>query len=237
MRAVILAGGQGVRLKPFTTVLPKPLVPIGGEKTILEIVIQQLSSCGFTHITLAINYLAQLIMAFFGDGSKWGIQIDYSLENQPLSTIGPLTLIEDLPENFLVMNGDILCDLDYRAFFEHHLNRKNDLTVSSFQRNTRIDFGVLKYDDNYRLVDFLEKPTYQFDVTMGINCLNRSLISKIPRNIPYGFDHLMKDAIKNKYKIEIKPFGGFWLDIGRPEDYDYVNENFEDLKNKMGLKE
>jgi NDP-sugar pyrophosphorylase family protein len=237
MRAIILAGGQGVRLKPFTTVLPKPLVPIGGEKTILEIIIHQLCRCGFTHITLAVNYLAQLIMAFFGDGSKWGIQIDYSLENQPLSTIGPLALIRDLPENFLVLNGDILCDLDFRDFFEYHLNRKNDLTVSSFQRKARIDFGVLKYDENHQLVDFLEKPTYQFDVTMGINCLNRSLISHIPHNIPYGFDHLMVDAIKKKYKIEIKNFGGFWLDIGRPEDYDYANENYKDIKEKIGLKE
>ena len=120
MRAIILAGGKGTRLKPYTTVVPKPLVPIGNEMPILEIVIRQLAKNGFTHVTITVGHLAHLIMAFFGNGERWGVKIDYSMEDveKPLHTIGPLTLINDLPENFLVMNGDVLCDIDYKNFFE-----------------------------------------------------------------------------------------------------------------------
>ena len=145
MRAIILAGGKGTRLRPYTISLPKPLVPIGGEMPILEIVIRQLAKCGFTHVTLAVNHMANIIQAFFGDGSRWGLKIDYSLEEQPLSTIGPLTLIRDLPENFIVMNGDVLCNLNYSEFLNYHTQRGNDVTVSSYVREVNIDFGVLKY--------------------------------------------------------------------------------------------
>ena len=145
MRAIILAGGKGTRLKPYTITLPKPLVPVGGELPILEIVIRQLKRAGFDHITIAVNHMAELVMAFFGDGSRWKTRIDYSIEESPLSTIGPLTLIRDLPPNFLVMNGDILCDLDYSDFYQHHVERQNDLTVSVYKRKTTIDFGVITY--------------------------------------------------------------------------------------------
>ena len=123
MRAVILAGGKGTRLRPYTTVFPKPLVPIGDQMPILEVIIRQLATCGFQHITITVSYLAELIMAFFGSGERWGVDIDYSREPKPLSTIGPLTLLDDLPENFLVMNGDILCDLDYRQFYDYQLRQ------------------------------------------------------------------------------------------------------------------
>lgn len=236
MRAIILAGGKGARLKPFTTIIPKPLVPIGGNKSIVEIIIQQLVKYGFTHITITVNHLANLIMAFLGDGKKWNVKIDYSLEDIPLSTIGPLTLINDLPENFLVINGDILCNVDFKDFYEYHVKHKNDITVISYKRKVKIDFGVLKYDDeNKKLIEFIEKPTYWFDVTTGINCINRSIIEKLPKNKPYGFDNLMIDGINNRNKIEIKPFDGYWLDIGRPEDYDYVNENYEDIRKLIGI--
>ncbi|MBC7202271.1 MAG: nucleotidyltransferase family protein, partial [Pusillimonas sp.] len=146
MRAVILAGGKGTRLRPYTTLIPKPLVPLGGKYSILEVVINQLKDCGFNHITLAVNHLSNLIMAYFGDGSKHGIRIDYSVEETELSTIGPLTLIDDLPEDILVMNGDILCNLDYGQFLKQHINKGYKVSVSSFKRDTKIDFGVLKYD-------------------------------------------------------------------------------------------
>ncbi|MBD2199020.1 MULTISPECIES: sugar phosphate nucleotidyltransferase [Calothrix] len=235
MRAVILAGGKGTRLKPYTVTLPKPLVPIGGEMPILEIIIIQLARSGFDHITLAVNHLANLIMAFFGDGSRWNVKIDYSLEEKSLSTIGPLTLIEDLPENFLVMNGDILCDLDYLNFYNYHLEANNDVTVSTYKREAKIDFGVLTYNEQNMIVSFLEKPTYNFDVSMGVYCLNRRVIERLTKGEPYGFDNLMIDGIKNKMKIEVKPFLGYWLDIGRPEDYDNANENYAALKHKLGL--
>src|ERR671939_758318 len=158
MRAVILAGGKGTRLKPYTVTLPKPLVPIGDDMPILEIIIRQLSNCGFDHITIAVNHMANIIMAFFGDGSRWGVKIDYSFEEHPLSTIGPLTLIPDLPDNFLVMNGDILCDLDYRGFYNYHVEEKNEITVSVYKRSTKIDFGVLGYDESGVVNHFIEKP-------------------------------------------------------------------------------
>jgi NDP-sugar pyrophosphorylase family protein len=134
MRAIILAGGKGTRLRPYTTLIPKPLVPLGGKYSILEIILMQLKRSGFTHVTLAVNHLSNLIMAYFGDGSRLGLKLDYSLEEGELSTIGPLTLIEDLPENFLVMNGDILCDLDYRAFFETHVQTGSRVSVSAYRR-------------------------------------------------------------------------------------------------------
>ena len=181
MRAIILAGGKGTRLRPYTTLIPKPLVPLGGEYSILEIIIMQLSKSGFTHITLAVNHLSQLIMAYFGDGERLGVKIDYSLEEGELSTIGPLTLIDDLPENFLVMNGDILCDLNYKTFFDAHVDAGSRISVSAFRREVKIDFGVLRYDQSGRLNEFQEKPQYDFDVSMGIYCINRSVIDALPR--------------------------------------------------------
>ena len=235
MHAIILAGGKGTRLKPYTTTIPKPLVPIGNEVPILEVVIRQLSTCGFKHITIAVNHMANFIMAFFGDGAKWNIKIDYSIEDKPLSTIGPLTLVKDLPNDFLVMNGDILCDINYKDFYDFHISQNNDVTVASYKRTAKIDFGVLKYDAENRITEFQEKPVYTFDVSMGIYCIKRTVIERLPKGSAYGFDNLMLDGIKNKSKIGVKPFSGLWLDIGRPEDYDYVNENYDDIKRKLDI--
>ncbi|SAL14036.1 D-glycero-d-manno-heptose 1-phosphate guanosyltransferase [Caballeronia udeis] len=235
MRAIILAGGKGTRLRPFTTLIPKPLVPLGGKYSILEIVLMQLKKAGFTHVTLAVNHLSNLIMAYFGDGSRLGLKLDYSLEDEPLSTIGPITLIDDLPENFLVMNGDILCDLDYRAFFDSHERDGSDVSVSAYQREVKVDFGVLKYDEENRLTAFQEKPVYHFDVSMGIYCINRRVIESLPRGKIYGFDNLMVDGLEKGTKIQIKPFSGYWLDIGRPDDYQYADDNFDALAERLGI--
>jgi NDP-mannose synthase len=237
MRAVILAGGKGTRLKPYTITLPKPLVPVGGEMPILEIIIRQLSQVGFDHITLAVNHMANLIMAFFGDGSRWGVRIDYSLEDSTLSTIGPLTLIPDLPDHFLVMNGDILCDLNYMDFYNYHVSSDNDVTVSVYKRSAKIDFGVLSYDGNRGLTQFVEKPVYHFDVSMGVYCLTHRVIEPLTKGQPYGFDNLMIDGIKNRNKIGVMPFDGYWLDMGRPDDFDTANEKYEELKARLGLTE
>jgi len=235
MRAIILAGGKGIRLRPYTTLIPKPMVPLGGRMSILEVVLNQLAQSGFTHVTLAVNHLSHLIMAYFGDGSRWGLKLDYSLEDEPLSTIGPLTLIDDLPENFLVMNGDILCDLNYRKFFDDHLKSNADVSVSVYKRDTKIDFGVLKCDENMILREFIEKPVYSFDVSMGIYCLARRVIEKLPRGGVYGFDNLMLDGIRNKDDIKISLFDGYWLAIGRPDDYEYADQNFDMLAKKLGI--
>ena len=233
MRAIILAGGKGTRLQPYTTLIPKPLVPLGGKYSILEIILMQLAKSGFTHITLAVNHLSHLIMSYFGDGSRWGIKLDYSLEEDELSTIGPLTLIHDLPDNFLVMNGDILCDLHYGSFLNTHIESNSAISVSAFKRIVKIDFGVLRYNDANLLIGFEEKPEYDFDVSMGIYCLNRTIIEKLPKGKLYGFDHLMRDSLSNNESIHIRPFSGYWLDIGRPDDYEYANDHFEELAKKL----
>lgn len=235
MRAVILAGGKGTRLKPYTITLPKPLVPVGGELPILEIVIRQLKGAGFDHVTIAVNHMAELVMAFFGDGSRWATKIDYSVEESALSTIGPLTLIPDLPPNFLVMNGDILCDLNYSDFYQYHLSQQNEVTVAVYHRTAKMDFGVVTYDSNNVATKFIEKPSYDFDVSMGVYCLNRQVVDQLPKGKPYGFDNLMLDGIRNGKRIGVRPFNGFWLDLGRPEDFELANERYEGLKDKLGL--
>ena len=235
MRAIILAGGKGTRLRPFTTCIPKPLVPLGNELPILEVIIRQLAGSGFDHITITVNHLAHLIRAFFGNGDKWGIRIDYSMEETPLSTIGPITLIDDLPERFLVMNGDILCNLDYRKFYLDHVSQDVPVSVATYKRTSLIDFGVLDLDEEDRIISFSEKPRLELTVSMGIYCIDRSVIERLPRGQRYGFDDLMVDGILNGAGYRAVRFDGLWLDIGRPEDYDYCNENFPELRRQMGL--
>lgn len=227
MRAVILAGGKGTRLRPFTVTVPKPLVPIG-DMAIMEVVVKQLADAGFHQITVSVGHLAQLIMAYFGDGKRWGIDIDYSMEEEPLGTIGPLKLINDLPENFLVMNGDVLSDIDYAAVYKHHVESGNVGTITTYGRRVKIDFGVIRYDspDN-RVVGFTEKPTEFFSVCMGVNVLNRDVLDFVPDNTYYGFDDLMSKLITDGARIHAYPFDGYWLDIGRPDDYERANREFD----------
>ena len=230
MRAVILAGGKGTRLRPYTTVIPKPMVPLG-DMAIMEIVIKQLVHYGYTDITVSVNHLAQLIMAYFGDGGKWGATIDYSVEDKPLSTIGPLKLMNDLPENFLVMNGDVLTDIDYHALFETHIASGANATIATYERDVRIDFGVLSFEeDTGRVADFVEKPTEHFSVSMGVYVFSRHILETVPDNVAYGFDNFMIDSIRRGDDVRAFPFKGFWLDIGRPEDYDMANREFEKLR-------
>ena len=229
--AVILAGGQGKRLRPYTVVLPKPLMPIG-EYPILEVIIRQLVIQGFTHITLAVNHQAELIKAFFGDGSKWGITIAYSLEDQPLGTMGPLKLIADLPENFLVMNGDILTDLVYADFYNKHVQQGSIFTISSHLREEMIDYGVLQTEAG-KLTGFKEKPKNTYEVSMGIYMLNKRVLPFIPNDTPYGFDQLMLALLAKKEPVAVNTFTGLWLDIGRPDDYIEAIEQFDQLKSKI----
>ncbi len=231
-RAVILAGGKGTRLRPYTVVLPKPLMPIG-DYPILEVIIRQLVKNGFNRITMAVNHQADLIQTFFGDGSKWGISIDYSLEDKPLSTMAPLKLIDDLPDNFLVMNGDILTDLNYSEFFDNHVQNNNIFTISAYQREIKSEFGVLELNDNNTLIGFQEKPTQKYNVSMGIYMVSKRVVEYIPENIFYGFDHLMLDLMKNKKEPKVNKFSGYWLDIGRPDDYELAIDVFEQEKERF----
>lgn len=231
-RAVILAGGKGTRLKPYTIALPKPLVPIQ-EFPILEIVIRQLAQQGFDHVTITISHLSELIKAFFGDGSKWNINIDYSLEEKPLSTMGPLTLINDLPEDFLIMNGDVLTDLHFGRFLENHISRKNVFTISSYRRKEKSEYGVLNTNSNNELINFFEKPEQEIQVSMGVYAANKEIMSLIPRDTFFGFDHLMLKLIEYSKLPRVTAFDGYWMDIGRPDDYQKASDDFESMKNKL----
>ncbi len=223
MEAVILAGGRGTRLRPYTTTLPKPLVPVG-ERPILEIVLRQLRAAGVTRVTMAVNHMAELIMAFFGSGERFGIEIAYSLEDQPLGTVGPLKLIESLPEHFIVMNGDVLTDLDYAALYQDHVVSGAELTISTYKRDSKIDFGVMQIDEQSRQVTaFQEKPVYHFDVSMGVYVFSRSILEGIPEGQLYGLDNLVLDMLASGRPINTHAFDGYWLDIGRPDDFDQAN--------------
>jgi NDP-mannose synthase len=225
-RAIILAGGKGTRLRPYTIALPKPLVPVG-ETPILEIVVRQLARHGFTHVTMAVNHQAEIIKAFFQDGSKWGLHIDYSLEDKPLSTMAPLKLIHDLPAHFLVMNGDVLTDLDYATFYEEHVRRDGIFTISSHLREEMIDYGVLDTNAQGHLVDFREKPRHAYEVSMGVYMVSQRALKCIPTGIAFGFDHLMHELIASTTLPQVRRHDGYWLDIGRPDDYAKAVEEYE----------
>ena len=224
-RAVVLAGGQGTRLRPYTITFPKPLMPIG-ETPILEIVLRQLVSHGFQRITLAVSHQAALIQTFFGDGSKWGATVDYSLEPTPLGTMGPLRLIDDLPENVLVMNGDVLTDLDYAEFFDWHCREGGELSIGATEREQYVDFGVLTANGRDEVVGFAEKPTLRYLVSMGIYGLNRRVLDRMPPGEPFGFDQLVLRLLEARQRIVVRRHGGYWLDIGRPEDFERATEDF-----------
>ncbi|WP_236244799.1 nucleotidyltransferase family protein [Streptomyces sp. CC210A] len=233
MHAVILAGGKGVRLRPYTTALPKPLVPIGDEHAILEIVLRQLSGVGFTHCTLAIGHLGEIIRAYVGDGSQWGMSIDYATEESPLGTMGPLLTLKDrLPEHFLVMNGDILTDLDYADVLRRHRRAAAPLTIATYPREVRIDFGVLTTDAG-RVVAFTEKPSIDYRVSMGVYGVSRSALDPYLPGLPLGFDELVLDLIAAGTPPHAYAFDGYWLDIGRPDDYDRANAEFTSRKSLL----
>lgn len=232
MHAVILAGGKGTRLRPYTTILPKPLMPIG-DMPILEVVLRQLEASGFKKITMAVGHLEGLLKAFFGNGNRFGLEIRYSRENEPLGTVGPLTLIEDLPENFLMMNGDILTTLNYNDFMKFHLDNKAIATIATHIRNVKIDLGVVETDENRRLTGYVEKPTMEYTVSMGIYAFRFDVLRYITGVKYIDFPDLVKMLIKNGEKVISYPYDGYWLDIGRPDDFATAVKEFEQRKEEF----
>jgi len=228
---VVLAGGKGSRLRPYTVVLPKPLMPIG-EYPILEVILRQLASQGFDRVTLAVNYQAEIVRAFCGDGSRWGISVDYSLESVPLSTIAPLCLIRDLPENFLLMNGDVLTDLSMQKLYQEHVSQKRQFTIAASERTNIVDYGVLHAREN-RLTGFEEKPKFNYLVSMGVYILNRSVLDRVPAGQKYGFDDLMLDMLAHNESVHVEPHSGYWLDIGRVDDYMRAVDEFDDRRKQL----
>jgi mannose-1-phosphate guanylyltransferase len=233
MHAVILAGGKGVRLRPYTTTLPKPLVPIGNEYSILEIVLHQLQTQGFTDVTLAIGHLGHLIRSFVGDGSRWGLRVRYLTEDTPLGTIGPiLRVLDELPEDVLVMNGDVLTDLPYGELMAAHLDSDVALTIATYEREVDIDFGVLEVDAG-AVVGFREKPTLQYQVSMGVYGVRTPDLRRYPAGESFGFDQLVLDLLAQGRPPASYGFSGYWLDIGRPDDYDRANLEFARLRRHL----
>jgi NDP-sugar pyrophosphorylase family protein len=205
-------------------------MPIG-QHPILEVIVRQLARFGFGRITMAVNHQADIIRAFFGDGSKWNIEIDYSLESVPLSTIAPLKLIPDLPDDFLLLNGDVLTDLDFRRLLCEHVTERRKFTIAAACRTHIVDYGVLEVDDaDSTLTGFREKPALNYRVSMGVYAVNRSVLDIVPPGHRYGFDNLMLDLLARREKVHVESYTGYWADIGRVEDYMRAIDDFEERR-------
>lgn len=223
-QAVILAGGKGKRLWPYTKILPKPLFPVG-ERPIVEILLRQLARAGIREVILAVGYQAELIKIILGDGSKFKLKISYALEKKPLGTAAPLKRIKSLDKNFLVLNGDLLTDLPFADFIKAHLKAKAPATVAAFKRSVKVDFGVISAEDN-KISKYYEKPTHHYLVSMGIYAFNRDIIKFIP-NGKFDFPQLVNRLIKAGENPLIYPYSGHWYDIGRPADWEKADKLFQ----------
>ena len=231
MKAVILAGGKGTRLRPYTTSFPKPLMPVE-DKPILEIIIKQLKEKGFDEIILSIGHLAELIQAFFGDGGKLGVKITYMREEKPLGTAGCLGLLKkDLSETFLVMNGDILMSLDYSEMLKFHKKNKSIATVGLNKRTVNIDFGVIDIDRENNVKTYTEKPSMHYLVSMGVYIFDPKVLTYIKPNEHLNMPDLIKRLTDSGETVKGFVHEGYWLDIGRPEDYQTAQEAFEKDRN------
>ncbi|MCZ7551720.1 MAG: sugar phosphate nucleotidyltransferase [Anaerolineales bacterium] len=236
MKAIVLAGGKGARLAPYTRILPKPLMPIG-DLPILEILLRQMRSAGVREVILTVGYLGELMRAFFQDGSRLGLRIDYSFEEQPLGTAGPLALVADrLDDTFLVTNGDVLTTLDLRELVDDHRSSGAAATIASHARAVKIDLGVLQFDGDRCLKGYIEKPTYNFFVSMGIYVFEPRVLDYIPCNQYLDFPDLVLKLIANGERVRGYPFDGYWQDLGRADDYEQAVQDFEALRPQI-LKE
>lgn len=223
MKVVIQAGGKGMRLRPYTTVLPKPLLPVGS-KPVLELLLRWVRRNGGRDVYITTGYLGHLIRAFCGDGSQWDLCISYSEEREPLGTIGALTLLrEELNQSFLVINGDVLTDLNIGAFVRSHRASGAAVSVATMQRSTRMDFGVIDAEKG-KIVHFREKPCLHHLVSMGVYCMEPEVLRHIPRGVPFGFDDLVFRMLDGNAPVNTFQHKGFWLDVGRIEDFQKAQE-------------
>lgn len=224
MEAVVLAGGQGTRLLPLTSDLPKALVPVGG-RPVIEILLHRFKRFGVTKVHLAVNHLADQIESALGDGSKFDLEICYSHEPEPLSTVGPITLIKNLPEKFIVANADILTDLDLKVLAKEHERSGCKMTVATCVRADKMEYGVFEIASDNRVATFTEKPTYQFRVSMGVYIFSKSVLEYVPGRTRFGFDDLVTTLLAKNEPIHAVLHTGFWLDIGRAQDYLRANSD------------
>jgi NDP-sugar pyrophosphorylase family protein len=230
MQAVLLAGGKGTRLRPYTHVLPKPLMPLGDADPmpIIEVVLRQLGRFGFHEVTIITGYLTELIEAFCGDGHKFGTHLSYWREPTPLGTAGGLAMLERPSQPVLVINGDILTTLDYAEMYAFHCRRRAVATIASYPREVRVDFGVLHFgDDPHILTGYEEKPEYSFEVSMGVYILDAMCWDLLTPGRPLSMPDLLETARNRGHDVHCYRQECYWLDIGRHDDYDTANEIFE----------
>lgn len=229
MKAVILAGGKGARLAPYTKIIPKPLMPIG-DMPILEVILHQLKSAGFSEVILTVGHLSELFRAFFQDGSRFGLKISYSYEDSPLGTAGPISLVNDLNETFLVANGDLLTTLDYQKVVEFHNKQKAIATIATHQREQKIDLGVIEFNGGHEISGYVEKPTHEYKVSMGVYIFDPRVLTFIPKGEYLDFPDLVLKLIDAGEKVVGFPFEGYWQDLGRPDDYESATIDFENMR-------
>ncbi len=235
MRAVLLAGGEGQRLRPYTAVLPKPLMPLG-DRPIMDLIVRQLRHAGVSRITVATGYLAELVEVFFGDGSKYGVPIDYFREDEPLGTAGALALIGGLHDDFLVMNGDVLTDLDYARLFEDHRASDAAATIATQKREVEISLGVLQCGDDAdatRLTDYVEKPRIDYQASMGVYCFSPQVIEHIEPGRRLDFPDLILRLLARGLTVRAWPSDAYWLDIGRHDDYELALDEFDRMRARL----
>ena len=225
MKAVILAGGLGTRLAPYTTILPKPLMPVG-DRPILDIVVRQLRHYGFDELHFAVGHLAELLMAYFGDGSRHGVRILYSRESTPLGTAGPIGLVEGLDEPFLVMNGDILTTLDFAAMMAEHRRLGSAATLGAFHRSVQVDLGVIEFDDDHRLTEYVEKPTHHYWVSGGVYVFDPKVRALLKPGERLDLPDQVHALVARGETVRCHVHEGYWLDIGRFEDHQRAAEDF-----------
>ena len=230
MKALILAGGKGTRLKPYTTNFPKPLMPIG-ERPILEIVLRNLAKVGIKDVIIATGHLSEMIRLFFKDGSDFGLNISYSIEDKPLGTGGPIKKNKNLLKNdsFLVMNGDVLTNVDFKKLADFHIKNGNDITIGTAYREQYVDFGVVELDKDNNFVLWNEKPTLHYLVSMGIYVFSFNVLQHLPEEEKFNIPDIIEILSKKNFKIKGFIHKGYWLDIGRPEDYEKACKDYEDI--------
>ncbi len=230
MKAIILAGGRGTRLAPYTYVLPKPMMPVG-DKAILEILLRQMKRAGINDVVLTVGHLAGLMQAFFQDGQQFDLNITYSFEPKPLGTAGPLSLIQGLDETFLVSNGDVLTTLDINHFKAFHHQHGGICTIAMHERQVKIDLGVIeKNREDYRVTGYMEKPILNYSVSMGMYIFEPKVLTYIPPGNYLDFPDLVQKLLKAGEKIIGYPFEGYWMDLGNPEDYEQANQDFSKMR-------
>lgn len=231
-RAVILAGGKGTRLAPYTATFPKPLVPLG-DMPVLEIVLRQLRNHGVTDVTLTVNHLATLLQAYFGDGERFGLRVEYSLEDQPLGTAGPLAQIGSLNGTFLVLNGDLLTDLDYSAMLAQHRQSGALVTVGLYERTHTVDFGVVETDADDCVRRYIEKPSYDYLVSMGVYVMEPAVLELIDAGERVDLPVLVQRLLERGMQVRSYRHTGYWLDIGRPDDYERAQNDFVTMRSLL----